>query len=370
MTRSSPLALGSLAVISALLAGCVPTSSAQSPSPAAKSPPPVVVQTATVTTRSLPRNMTLTGTLIANRESGVAADVMGKVAEVYVERGSRVRAGAPLVRLDRRQAELVEAEASSQAAAVESQAALAQSECARAEKLFADGAINQAELDRSQAQCKVAISSAHAARVRRQLAGKTLGDLVIKAPFDGLVADRFVNPGEYVRPESKVAAVVVLNPLRLELAVPENVLAAFGVGAEVVFKVAAYPQETFTGKVRFVGATVRRATRDLLVEAVVPNRDERLRPGMFAVAEIKLGEVTVPVVPKGALRTDDRAGNDRVLVVDRGLVEERLVQTGVTGGPLAAADLIAIVSGLKPGERVVLSPQASLRDGAAVKHTP
>jgi membrane fusion protein, multidrug efflux system len=113
--------------------------------------------------------------------------------------------------------------------------------------------------------------------------------------------------------------------------------------------------------VRFVGATVRRATRDLLVEAVVLNKDERLRPGMFAVAEVKLGEVQWPVVPQGALRTDERAGTDRVMVVSNGLIEERLVHTGQRSG-----DLVAIQSGLKAGEHVVLAPAATLRDGLSV----
>src|SRR5207247_7305129 len=98
-------------------------------------------------TRAVPRTITLTGTLTANRESGVAADVVGKISAVYVERGSRVRAGAPLVRLDRRQAALIEEDARAQAAAAQTQATLAQSECARAAKLFHEGAINQAEYD-------------------------------------------------------------------------------------------------------------------------------------------------------------------------------------------------------------------------------
>ena len=206
MTRPFQIvALASLTLLP-LAAGCgVRESSAQSPTKVPAAEPAVSVKTAPVGVQALPRTLTLTGTLTANRESGVAADVVGKVAEIYVERGSRVRAGAPLVRLDRRQAELADAEARSQSAAVESQAALAQAECVRAEKLFADGAINQAEFDRSKTQCEAAALNAHAARARRQMAGKNLGDLVIKAPFAGIVADRFVNVGEYVRADSKVA---------------------------------------------------------------------------------------------------------------------------------------------------------------------
>jgi len=358
MTRS--FALAALPALAAL-AGCtIPTSSAHER--AADSDPAVAVATAPVATRAVPRAITLTGTLTANKESGVAADVMGKVSAVFVERGSRVKAGAPLVRLDRRQAALMEEEARSQAAAAQTQAALAKSECARADKLFNEGAINQAEHDRAKAQCEAAAATAAAASARRQLAGKTMGDLVINAPFEGLVADRFVNPGEYVRADSRVATVVQLNPLRLELSVPENALASFGLGAEVKFHVAAFPDQIFTGKVRFIGATVRRATRDLLVEAVVANKDERLRPGMFAVAEVTLGQVSLPAVPKDALRTDERAGTDRVFVVENGRVEERLVQTG-----RADADAVIIQSGLRAGERVVIKPAANLRDGQRVQ---
>ena len=357
MTRSLAL----IALPALALAGCgIRASSAQER--AADGDPSVTVATAPVASKSIPRTITLTGTLTANRESGVAADVMGKVSAVYVERGSRVKAGGPLVRLDRRQAALMEEEARSQAAAAQTQATLAQTECARATKLYREGAINQADYDRSKAQCEAATATAAAATARRQLAGKTIGDLVIKAPFEGLVADRFVNPGEYVRPDSRVASVVQLDPLRLELSVPENALASFGVGAEVKFHVAAFPEESFTGKVRFIGATVRRATRDLLVEAVVANKNERLRPGMFAVAEVTLGQVTVPAVPKAALRTDERAGNDRVFVVDNGRVEERLVHAGRADG-----ETVIIQSGLRAGELVVLRPSPTLRDGQRVQ---
>jgi membrane fusion protein (multidrug efflux system) len=363
MTRSIsrlPLLAFALAT-SSLLAACeVPASNAQGKSPPID--PAVTVKTSAVGTRALPRTLTLTGTLTASRESAVAADVTGKVAETYVERGSRVRAGAPLVRLDRRQAALMEAEAQSQAAVARSQATLASAECARADKLFGEGAINQAEHDRARAQCESAIQSASAATAREQLAGKTIGDLIVKAPFDGVVGDRFVNPGEYVRPDSRVATVVQLGELRLELGVPENALAAFATGTTVRFKVPAYPDETFTGKVRFVGTSVRRATRDLLVEAVVANKDERLRPGMFAVAELQLGQTTLPVVPKSALRSDERAGTDRVFVVADGRLIERLVHKGPASG-----DSVAIQAGLAAGEQIVIAPAANLRDGLRVQ---
>jgi membrane fusion protein (multidrug efflux system) len=292
----------------------------------------------------------------------VAADTAGKVAAVNVERGSRVRAGATLVVIDQRQARLMADEARTQIASARTRSALAQAECDRGQRLFELGALNRAEYDRRRAQCDDAAISVSAADIRQELAHKNLADALVKAPFDGIVADRFVNPGEYVRADSKVASVVQLDPLRLELSVPEEALSAFGGEAEVHFQVAAWPDDVFTGRVRYLGATVRRSTRDLLVEALVPNPDQRLRPGMFAIAQVVLGQIELPVVPQGSLRGDDENGTQRVFVVKDGRVEERLVQIG------AAADgFVPIRAGLTSGERIVLSPSPELRDGVAVQ---
>lgn len=323
--------------------------------------PALSVVTAEVASRALPRTLKLTGTLIANRESAVAADTAGKVAAVNVERGSRVRAGAVLVAIDQRQARLLADEARTQIESARTRSTLAQSECERGAKLFALGAINQAEYDRRKAQCDDAAISVNVADIRQEIAHKNLSDALVKAPFDGIVADRFVNPGEYVRADTKIATVVQLDPLRLELSVPEEALSAFGGEAEVRFHVAAFPSEVFTGRVRYLGATVRRSTRDLLVEALVSNPDQRLRPGMFAIADVVLGELELPVVPQGSLRSEEDSGTQRVFVVKDGRVEERLVQTGP-----AADGFVPIRAGLTNGERIVLSPPPELRDGVAV----
>ncbi|HKU45152.1 MAG TPA: efflux RND transporter periplasmic adaptor subunit [Polyangiales bacterium] len=324
--------------------------------------PALSVTTQAVAPRALPRTLELTGTLIANRESAVAADSAGKVAAVNVERGSRVRTGAPLVEIDRDRARLLADEARADIASARTRHALAAQECTRAERLLELGALQQAEYDRRKAECQNAAIGVNTADIRAEIASKNLSDAVVRAPFDGIVAERFVNPGEYVRADSKVVSIVQLDPLRLELSVPEEALAAFGHGAEVRFRVAAWPGEVFTGRVRYLGATVRRSTRDMLIEAVVPNPEQRLRPGMFAVAQVVLGEIELPVVPQGALRGDDASGGERVFVVQDGHAFERLVQTGPAGD-----GFVAIRAGLTAGERIVLSPTPELRDGVAVQ---
>jgi membrane fusion protein (multidrug efflux system) len=319
----------------------------------------VAVTTVEVASRAVPRAVTLTGTLTPNRKSDVAADATGKVAAAPIERGVVVAAGAPLIRLDRRSAALAAAEARAQADVARTQQAAAETECARADKLWAAGAINQAEHERQQSACEAARSQAAAATARARLAGKNLGDAVVRAPFRGLVADRFVSEGEFVHPETRVATLVEIDTLRLELSVPEAVVPAVTAAGDVVFQVAAFPGERFHAKVRYVGPAVRRQTRDLVVEAVVANPGHRLLPGMFATARLLTGAAPQPVVPADAIKHDGEV--DRAFVVSKGRVEERLVALGER-----SPDGVAVVSGIKAGERVVSPVPGDLRDGAKV----
>jgi membrane fusion protein (multidrug efflux system) len=319
----------------------------------------LAVSTVEVTTRQVAQTQALTGTLTPNRKSDVAADATGKVAAILVERGSVLAAGAAMVRLDRRSASLVEEEAAAQAGAAQAQQALAERECSRADKLWADGAINGAEHDRALAQCAASRLQATAASARARLAGKNLGDAVVRAPFRGLIAERYVSEGEYVRPDTRVATLVEIDPLRLELSVPEAAVHVLQKAAAVDFQVAAFPGETFHGKIRYVGPAVRRQSRDLLVEAVVANADRRLLPGMFATAQLVVGSGPQPVIPESAIKRGNES--DRVFVVLDDQLQERLVALGP-----ANSDGVAVLSGLRAGERVVAPVTSDLRDGARV----
>jgi membrane fusion protein (multidrug efflux system) len=342
-------------------AGC----HAQASSPAAAAagdPAPLAVKTTTAEAQPWPRTLALTGTLAANRDSDVAADALGKVIATFVERGTFVKKGAPLVMLDRRGAALGQEQARAQAALAERQLAQADSECARADRLFAGGAIHQAEHDRARTACEAARLQAAAAGAGARLAQKTLGDAVVRAPFAGLVVERHVTEGEFVRPDMRVVTLVEVEPLRLELAVPEAAFAQIADAQEVAFRVAAFPEETFRGRVRHVGGALRRSSRDLVVEAVVANADRRLRPGMFATADLVVGEAARVVVPAEALRPGSETTSDRVFVVKDGRVEERLVVVEARAG-----DRVALRGGLSPGERVVTPVSDALRDGLPVK---
>jgi membrane fusion protein (multidrug efflux system) len=192
------------------------------------------------------------------------------------------------------------------------------------------------------------------------LAGKTVGDLVVRAPFRGLVAERFVSEGEYVRPDTRVATIVEIDPLRLEISVPETAIAGLKQAMEVEFQVAAFPGQTFKGKIRYIGPAVRRHTRDLLVEAVIANPEGRLLPGMFATAKLVSGTVTQTVIPESAIKHDHEV--DRAYVVNQGRIEERLLSLGSR-----ADGFVSVLSGVRVGETLVAIITPELRDGARVR---
>lgn len=360
MHRSSiALAILSSIALAILLCAC---GRREPESAAAKKPdeaPPVQVKTAAVEQRPMPRFLAVTGSLKAERETEVAADAPGKVLETFVERGSVVNRGDPLVRLDVRTAQLGQAAARAQAKLAQQNAAFAQKECARAEQLFKTAVIPQAEYDRRKTACQNGDESVRAAEAAAQLAEKGVSDTLVRAPFAGVVGERFVNVGQYVGPASRVASLFVIDPLRLELTVPEAEVGAVRRNQAVEFRVAAYPDSTFTGTVKFLSPNLRAQSRDLVVEAVVPNRDARLKPGMFAAVKLGVGEAPVAVVPAAALRKGEVASS--VFEVVDGRASERVVEPGEPRD-----GVVPLLAGVKAGERVVLSPDERLRDGVRV----
>ncbi len=326
----------------------------------ATAPKPLHVATVVVGERALPDTLLLAGSLKANQESELAANATGRVLRTMVERGSYVARGQAIAQLDTRTAALSASEAEANVETARAQKALADEECQRYQRLFQRGVITQQEYDRQTSSCRTATSSTAAAETHVALAKQTLSDGTIRAPFSALVSERYVSVGEYVTPSTKVAHLVDIDPLRLELTIPEQHMSAVQQGQTVQFEVAAFPGRSFTGTVHYIGPSVRATTRDLVFEAMVPNADKRLRPGLFATARLDVGEKKLPVVPRSALRRD--GDTTRVFAVVESHVEERIVQTGP-----AAGDGVAVVKGLAAGERVVDRPDDRVSDGVAVE---
>jgi membrane fusion protein, multidrug efflux system len=361
-------------------------------------PAPVAVAAAAAVEQPITRFIRATGTLTAEEQAAVAAETGGRVVATPVERGSRVAAGAELVRVlaTETTAQLKEAEAN--AAQIEARLGLgpdgalevdavpevrtakatydlAQSEFGRIKALLDQHVVSQSEYDQRRAQLDATrqqyesaknaaaqqYQSLQAARARVALARKASTDTVVRAPFEGVVEERLVSVGDYVTKGMKVAVVVRVNPLRVQLTVPEQFVSAVSVGQPVTFDVDAYPGKHFEGRVKYVSPALQADRRALPIEAVVPNPSGELKPGLFATARIEQRERTPAVlVPASAVHT--AGGTSHIYVLTGDHVEDRVVVTGQTTG-----ELVEITKGLKAGERVATTNLAQLSDGTKVK---
>lgn len=378
------------------LAGCSPAAG----SAAEASPEPMAVEVAAVAPvlRDLPRTLRVTGTLIADEQAEVSAETTGRVVATPVERGSLVAAGAVLVQLSTEQAVAQVAEAEASAGQIAAGLGLAAGgpleveqvpdvATARAEWEFAlaefdrfrqlrdQQVVSASEFDQRKTRVEATrqkyeternlarqrYRAFDAAQARVRLARKALADTTVRAPFAGLVGERLVSVGDFVTTGQRVVTVVKRTPLRVALTVPEQAVALVKEGQTVALAVDAYPGRRFAGTIRFVSPALRAEQRSLTVEAVVPNGDGELKPGLFATADIE------QAVVDRALMVDARlvrsvGTTTRVFVIAGDRIEERIVRTGQ-----ALGDLVEVVSGLTAEDRLADGRGVTLADGARVR---
>jgi membrane fusion protein, multidrug efflux system len=328
--------------------------------PAVVALPPVKVETAAVEHQKMPHYLTLTGSISADRQSDIAANVGGRVTNVYVERGMPVKAGQVIAVVDSRAAGFQVAAAVAQSQAAQTQVALAKQDCERADTLYGQGALAKSEYERMKSQCTSQLYQANASQANADLANKAASDTIIRAPFDGVIGERFINVGEYVQPPTRVASLFAVNPVRVSLSVPEPAVAMVKEGQELKLSVSSYPGREFPATVRFVSPTLRTNTRDLIIEASAKNDGLELRPGMFATAHLSINEEEQPTVPTAAIKVDGTV--KRLFLARGGQAFEMVVQVGVERD-----GRVAVLEPLTQGEKVIVSPPPGLQDGSSIQ---
>jgi membrane fusion protein (multidrug efflux system) len=365
---------------------------------AAAKPEPLSIEVASVESRSIDRYLRVSGSLLADEQAEVSAEAPGRVIATPVERGTQVAQGAVLARVAETEtsAQLLEAEAN--AAQIEARLGLAaggsfdparvpdvmqakasldlaEAEFGRIASLLDQKVVSQSEYDQRRSQVDAArqqfqvarnvaeqsYRSLEAARARVALARKAQADTTIRAPFSGVVAERLVSVGDYVTRGARVATVVRIDPLRVELTVPEQAVSLVKVGQPVRIAVDAYPGETFEATVRYVSPSLRADQRALTVEAIAQNRDGRLKPGLFATASIQQ-PVSAPALLVPATAVETISGTARVYTIKDGKAAERIVTVGETVG-----DRVELTSGVTQGEIVAAAPKGHLTDGIPVR---
>jgi membrane fusion protein (multidrug efflux system) len=368
MSRRRTLTLGltTLGLAAALaLAGCSRDGEGKTPAVAAERPP-VAVDAVTAAPGELVDAIDVVGTLQPKFAADVKAEFTAVVDEVFVSEWVRVSKGTPLARLDTRDGETGVEAARAAVAQAEVGETRAERELERALKLKEVGLMTQQGLDDARSARDAAAATTAAARAQLGAAETYLTKAILRAPFDGIIAFRGVNPGDRVESMGGPVLFRIVDPRLLELVVtvPSVRLAALAVGERLEFSSDAFPGRTFTGEVKFINPEIDPATRSVKVVALVPNRTEELRGGLFVTGRILAGTRSgVLMLPRAALASwDVDKQTAEVFVLDGDRARQRSIQTGAVSG-----DTIEVRSGLSAGDRVVTRGGYNLKDGDRVK---
>ena len=351
---------------------------------ASKPPPPAVVSTAKAAYQDWQPELRAVGTLRAVRGADLALDVAGLVTRVNVKSGDEVRGGQLLLQLrDSEDIALLHQ--------LEAAAALAEVTFARAKEQLAVQVISKADYDQAAADLKA--KQAAVAQQQVNVAKKQL-----RAPFAGRAGIVTINPGAYLSSGTVIVTLQQLDPIYVDFHLPQKDLAELRTGQKVALRLDAFPGRTFEGTLSAISPKVDSDTRNVQVEAKVPNPDRVLTPGMFANVSVDAGAkqryLTLPqtavvynpygetvfvVIPKreadrrqaaAAAAADDPPREQQPKKPGKGpqLPPDALVvqQAFVTSGP-RRGDQVAILKGLEEGVEVVTSGQIKLKSGSPIR---
>lgn len=356
------------AVCIALVAALLVTACAREPAAENAQEPSLTVTTAELTERNLDRALTVSGSVAAWQEMSLGVELSGiRAAEVLVEVGDRVRTGQPLLRLDARTLDVQARQAEAGLEQARANLQLAQANLARGEKLVTEGLISSSDADElraketsAQAQLVTAMADQDSARLR-------LGFATLRAPDDGVISARSVQPGQVVNSGTELLRLIRRGRLEWRAEVTESDLGRVRVGTPVV--VTGPNGEQVTGQVRTVAPAVDPLTRAGLLYADLPEPGN-LRAGMFAVGRVLLGEVPAQVLPRDAIVFRDgipyvfvaKVNPTDAALANPFTVEQRRITVGIQHG-----DVAQVTAGLTAGERVVVTGAGFLSDGDLVR---
>jgi len=317
--------------------------------PGGGGPPAMPVEAASARADTVVDAILATGQIEAMQSIELRPDVEGRLVQILVREGSPVAQGTALFKID-------DAELKAQVAQFEAERDLARQSLTRTRDLLAQKASSQAELERAEATMRSNEAQLELLKVR-------LGRTLVRAPFAGVMGQRYVSLGDYVTTTTRLAALQTVSPQRASFQVPERYAEQLQPGQSVTFRVAALPGREFTGRVDFVDPIVQLPGRTIMVKARVPNPRRELQAGMFI--EARLATAVRPnavVIPEDAVLP--LQGSNFVWVVADGKATRRQVELGVR-----TPGFVEVKSGVENAEQVVVGGQERLAEGAPVQAT-
>jgi len=319
--------------------------------------PPTAVTTVIARRETWPSTLSVIGTVAAIQGVTISADLPGTVDKIHFESGQSVKEGDILVELDTRQER-------AQLANAEAQRDLAQVQYERSDQLSKAGVISKSEYDNAAAQKKA--TAAQVGDIQAAIARKT-----IHAPFSGILGIRQISLGQYLAAGQAIVSLQSLNPIYVNFGVPQQDTPKVAMGRMLRVTNADLPSEGFSGKVTALDSVISEQTRNIQVQATLPNPRGKLRPGMYVQVELPLGQ-SRDVIPLPATAINYAPYGDSVYVVSdmqdpktgksyRGVRQQVVKLEGSQG------DQVAVISGLNPGDEVVSSGVFKLRNAAPIQ---
>ena len=313
---------------------------------------------------SLSISLSLTGTLAPFQEIKITSKIPGRVEEVYVEEGSRVKAGQTLIQLE--QEELVLGVKQEEASLTLANAHLAdtKNDYEKMKKLWEEKCIARQRWDKIQAGLEVAEAQVEQAKAALALARNQLANSTIKSPIHGIVAKKFVEPGEVVSPPMMpgipLLQIMKLDVLKTKVNISEKRINQIHIGQESEIMVDGFPGKTFCGKISKIAPVVDPQSRTFEVEINIANPELELKAGMFARVNIVLEKRSnVLLLPVEAVSDE---GKEKVIFLAKDdVAEERTVTVGLTNGMN-----VEITSGVKEGEMVIVKGNLGLENGTRI----
>lgn len=330
-----------------LLGGSAEAAGPGAGAPGAEDMPPMPVDVDTARRGSVVDAVRATGRIEAVQAVELRPDEQGRITALLFEEGQAVAAGTPLVRIDdallRAHAERATADRD-----------LARQQLERVRRLRTENAASPADLERVEAAAR----SADAALAVLQL---QIERSTVRAPFAGVVGQRFVSAGDYVTTATRLLTLQTIDPQRAVIEVPERHAAHLKRGQAVEFTVAAQPGRTFHALVDFIDPVVQPTSRTIVVKSRAPNPSSFLKAGMFIEARLATAtRANTIVVPEDAIQPLRTA--NVVWAVTDGKASRRVVQLGTR-----SQGFVEIVSGVQAGEQVVVGGLERMAEGMLVE---
>ncbi|MDR1156095.1 MAG: efflux RND transporter periplasmic adaptor subunit [Bacteroidales bacterium] len=331
---------GILAITIVFLYACGGGSKEQAQTTGTEENSKVLVKVLNVTEQPVEQLIELTGTVQANRSNDIAATVPGRIDDIMVEVGDRVRKGQALVQMDR--TSLLQTRLQLQNA---------EKELGRVEELHKSGSATRQQLDQLTTQVEVT----------RETLRNLEENTTLLSPIDGIVTARNFDPKNIYAGAPAILNVMQISPVKILVNISETYFPEVKQGMVVKIRLDVFPDRVFEGKISLMHPTIDQGTRTFVAEISIPNNDMTMRPGMFARVELNFGTMNHVVVPDMAVIKQMGTNNKFVFVVENGVAYQKKVELGRRDN-----DAYELLSGVPNGSSVVVAGQTKLMDGTPV----